>query len=66
MTDIKEGLAASSSQVANTSNRPTIVSNNPNPRQRWRGNPPLKPIHVSPELEADLVATAKGGRHDGR
>lgn len=66
MTDKKEAPAATNSQGANAINRPTIVSSNERPRQRWRGNPPLKPIHVSPELEADLVATAKGGRHDGR
>lgn len=66
MTDKKEALAASSSQSSSTTSHLTIVSNNPNPSQRWRGNTPLKPIHVSPELEADIEVIAKGGRHDGK
>jgi hypothetical protein len=33
-----------------------IVSENPNPRRRWRARPPIRRIKISAELCADLVA----------
>jgi hypothetical protein len=62
----KEAPAAANSQSDNTISRPHVVSDNPNPRQRWRGNPPLKPVAMSAEMAADIAAMAMGGRNDGR
>lgn len=43
---------------------PHIVSDNPHPRQRWRGNPALKPISMSPKLVRYFEAMAKGECND--
>ena len=59
MTDKKDAPAATNSQGDNTINHPAIVSNNPNPRQRWRGNPPRKRIPMSDELMTDFAAMVK-------
>ena len=61
----KETPAATNGRGSNTIHRPLLVSNNLRPRQRWRGNPKLKPISMSPALEANIIAMTKGGRDDG-
>lgn len=53
---------AAAGEISKVSNRPTLISNNPNPRQRWRGNPPMKRIGISAELRRRLEAMATGRR----
>jgi hypothetical protein len=38
-----------------------LISRNTNPRQRWTGKPPLKPVAVSFELQAYFDRMAREG-----
>jgi hypothetical protein len=46
----KDSPGAANAEANLNHHRPTLVINNRNPRQLWRGNPPLKRVKISDEL----------------
>ena len=63
MTQQKESPGAGNAEAIQNNHRPTLVSDNLHPRQRWRGNPPRKVVHLSPELLACFHTIAQEVRY---
>lgn len=56
LPEMRRPAAGNGEPKNRNNNNLRLISRNTNPRQRWRGNPPLKRIEISEELLHHLEA----------